>query len=116
MNDSELKTLLRNTPVPERSEEYWNDFPRSVRVQLRRERRQLAPQKNRRLRLEWAGGFALGVVLTLLCVQYHPLQKASASITRHEHQLQAQVAQIETNLHLLMFNPHGMGYLLAEAN
>jgi hypothetical protein len=116
MNDSELKSLLRNAPVPERSEEYWNDFPSQVRVQLRRNRRESAPRHAVRVRLAWVGGFALGVVLTAMCLQFRPLQKASAAITRREHQFNAQVAQIESGLHLLMFNPHGMGYLLAEAN
>jgi len=116
MNDSELKARLRNAPVPERSEEYWDDFPGQVRRQLRRERREFTPRSAWRLRLAWAGGFALGVALTLVCFQFHPLQKASAALTRHEHQFHAQVAQIESGLHLLMFNPHGMGYLLAEAN
>ena len=59
---------------------------------------------------------ALVVMMALLCHQFHPLQTASAAITKHGRQLHAQVAQIESNLHLLMFNPHGMGYLLAEAN
>ena len=116
MNDSELKSLLRNAPVPERSEEYWDDFPTQVRMQLNRERHEVAPRKAWRPRLAWAGGFALALTLAFVCIQYHPLQKASAAMTRHEKQLHAQMAQIENGLHVLMFNPHGMGYLLADAN
>ena len=118
MNDSELKSLLRNAPVPERSEEYWDDFPAQLRMQLRRERHEVAPLNTRPLnawrpRLAWAGGFALAV---FMCIQFHALQHASAAITKHERQLHTQVAQIESGLQLLMFNPHGMGYLLADAN
>jgi hypothetical protein len=113
MNDSELKSLLRNAPVPERSEEYWDDFPSRVRVQLHRERLETLPRNAWRPRLAWAGGFTLAL---FVCIQFRALQHASAAIDQHERQLHAQVAQIESNLHLLMFNPHGMGYLLAEAN
>ncbi|MDR3458708.1 MAG: hypothetical protein P4N60_14760 [Verrucomicrobiae bacterium] len=116
MNDSELKARLQNTPVPERSEEYWDDFPARVRVQLHRERRESAPRTAWRPRLSWAGGFALAAVLAFVCIQFQPLQRASAAITQHERQLHAQAAQMKSNLQLLMFNPHGMGYLLAEAN
>lgn len=113
MNDSELKARLRNAPVPERSDEYWDDFPARVRMQLNRERHESAPRRAWRPRLAWAGGFALAV---FMCVQFHAFQHASTVLARHERQFHAQVAQIETNLHLLMFNPHGMGYLLADAN
>ena len=36
MNDFELKSKLKNVPVPERTEGYWDDFPARVRSQLRR--------------------------------------------------------------------------------
>ena len=35
MNDSELQQKLKALPVPERTEEYWNDFPEHVSRQLR---------------------------------------------------------------------------------
>ena len=36
MNDFDLEAKLKRVLVPERSEEYWSDFPSRIRVQLRR--------------------------------------------------------------------------------
>lgn len=114
MNDFELESKLKSLRVPERPEEYWNDFPSRVRVQLPRERQEFAPQSAWRLRLAWAGGFALAVALVLVCVQYHPLQAMSLAITKQQRQFHAQLARLDTGLHKLMLNTDGMGYLLNE--
>ena len=116
MNDFELESKLKSLRVPERPEEYWNDFPSRVRVQLTSERREFAPQSVRRPRLAWAGGFALAVALVFVCVQFHPLQTASLAITKQQRQFHAQLARLDAGLHVLMLNTGGMGYLLTEAN
>jgi hypothetical protein len=116
MNDSELKSALQSVRVPERSAEYWNDFPPDIRRQLPRMQREFAPRSVWRPRLQWAGGLALAVALMYVGERFHPLETASQAITKHERNLRVQVAQLESGLRLLMFNPHGMGYLLAEAN
>ena len=114
MNDFELESKLKSVRVPERPEEYWNDFPSRVRVQLPHERREFAPQSAWRPRLAWAGGFALAVALVLVCIQYHPFQAISLAITKQQHQFHAQLARLDTGLHKLMLNTDGMGYLLNE--
>lgn len=116
MNDSDLEAKLRSVPLPERPDDYWDDFPGRVRMQLHRERPEPASRQAWRPRLGWAGGLALASVLAFVCIQYHPLQTASATITKDERNLRRQLAQLDTGLHVLMLNPHGMGYLLAEAN
>ena len=116
MNDSDLEKRLKSVRVPERSEDYWEDFPSRVRVQLRRERVTSTPQTIWRLRPAWAAGFALAVVLIFACVQFHPLQTVSLAIAKKENHFRAQLAQLDTGLHRLMLNTDGMGYLLAEAN
>jgi len=116
MKDFELESKLKSVRVPERPDEYWNDFPARVRVQLRRERREFAPQSAWRPRLAWAAGFALAVALVFVCLEFHPLQTTTTAIAWHEQHLRAHLAQLETGLHRLMLNTDGMGYLLAEAN
>ena len=116
MNDFELESKLKSVRVPERPEEYWNDFPSRVRVQLRRERGEFTPQSVWRPRLAWAGGLALAVALVFVCVQFHPLQTASLAITKQQRHFQAQLARLDAGLHVLMLNTDGMGYLLTEAN
>jgi hypothetical protein len=116
MNDFDLESKLRSVPMPERTEDYWSDFPARVRLQLPKERREFAPRNVWRPRLQWAGGLALALALMWVGERYQPLQAASQAITRHEQQIRTQLARLEAGVRILVFNPHGMGYLLAEAN
>ncbi len=116
MNDFDLETRLKSVQPPERPEEYWNDFPARVRVQLRPARPEFTPRSVWRLRLQWAGGLALALALVYVGERFHPLETASVALTRHEQHFRAQLAQLNAGLHKLMLNTHGMNYLLAEAN
>ena len=116
MKKFDLDEKLKSVPVPERTEDYWQDFPSQVRVNLCRAAPAFVPQNPWRPRLAWAGGLAAALALVFVCIQYHPLKTASVAITKHERHFHAQLARLDAGLHVLMFNPHGMGYLLAEAN
>jgi hypothetical protein len=116
MNDLDLELKLKSVRVPDRPDEYWENFPSRIRVQLRRDRLEFAPQSAWRPRLAWAGGFAMAVVLAFVCVQFHPLQTVSLAIVKQQRHFHAQLARLDTGLHKLMLNTDGMGYLLAEAN
>ena len=116
MNDFELESKLKSVRVPERPDEYWDDFPSRVRVQLPRERREFAPQSAWRPRPAWAGSFALAAALVFVCVEFHPLQSVSLAIAKQQRQVHAQLARLDAGLHALMLNTDGMGYLLTEAN
>ena len=116
MNDFDLDSKLKSVPLPERPDEYWNEFPSGVRVQLHHARREPAPPSAGRPRLAWAGGFALAVALVFVCVQYHPLQTMALAFTKQQRHFHAQLARLDAGLHVLMLNTDGMGYLLTEAN
>ena len=116
MNDFELESKLKSVRVPGRPEEYWNDFPSRVRVQLRREHRGFAPQNTWRPRFAWAGGLALAVALVFACVEFRPIQTVSLAITKQQRQFHTQLAKLDAGLHKIMLNTDGMGYLLTEAN
>jgi len=114
MNDFDLESKLKSLRVPARTEEYWNDFPSQVRVQLRQARPELSERSFGGLRFAFAGGFALALIL--VCIEFHPLQTVSLAIAKQERHLHTQLARLDTGLHKLMLNTDGMGYLLAEAN
>ena len=116
MNNSELKAKLHSVRVPERSGEYWEDFPAQVRRNLSGVAPQPVAENLWRPRLAWAGGLAFALALIFLSVQFHPLQTASAALTKQERHFRTQVAQLETGLQKLMCNTHGMGHLLADVN
>jgi len=114
MNDFGLESKLKSLRVPERTQEYWNDFPSQVRVQLRRSRPEFSPRSFSSLRFACGGGFALALVM--VCFQFHPLQTVSLAIAKQERHFHTQLARLDTGLHKLMLNTDGMGYLLTEAN
>ena len=114
MNDFDLEAKLKSVPMPERGEEYWEHFPTRVRMNWQRSRRESPARAARSPRLAWAGGLALVLVIGVLCVHFVVLQNASRAVTRHEKHLRTQLARLDTGLHVLMFNPHGMGYLLND--
>lgn len=114
MNDFDLETKLKSIRVPKRPDEYWEDFPSRLRVQLRRERLEFSRPGAWRPRLAWTGGFALAVALVFVCIEYHPLQTMSLAIAKQERHVHMQLARLDTGLHKLMLNTDGMGYLLAE--
>jgi hypothetical protein len=114
MNDFDLESKLKSLRVPERTEEYWNDFPAEVRLKLNRSSSELPPRSAGGWQLVWAGGMAL--VLVLVCLEFHPLQTVSLAIAKQERHFHMQLARLDTGLHKLMLNTDGMGYLLTEAN
>jgi hypothetical protein len=69
MKPSELAELLKSSRVPERSTEYWDDFPGRVTIRLRREDRGARQPKPwvRRPALRIA---ALGVCLVAVCLLF----------------------------------------------
>ena len=117
MNDFDLESRLKSVPVPERTEEYWEEFPSQIRVQLRR-RPSPAPARRALLRplLIWSMDFALAVALIFVCVECHPLQTFSAAVTRQHNYWHRQFAQFDAGLHKLVLNTDGMGYLIVDAN
>jgi hypothetical protein len=114
MNDLDLESKLKSLRVPEWTEEYWNDFPSLVRVQLNHSRPEVSPHPAGGWQFAWAGCFALALIL--VCFQFHPLQTVSLAIAKQERHFHMQLARLDTGLHKLMLNTDGMGYLLAEAN
>jgi hypothetical protein len=116
MNDFDLESKLKSVPVPERPEEYWNDFPSRVRVQLSRPQVEFRPSRAPRLRPVLGWNFAVAAILVLLCLQYRPVQAASAALVRYERGVHAQLARLDTGLRRVMLNTDGMGYLLADPN
>jgi hypothetical protein len=116
MNNFDLEAKLKSIPLPERAEDYWKHFPAQVRANLRRAAVKSAAENLWLPCLAWSGGFALAVALVFVCLQFHPLQTVSVAINKQERHFHAQLAQLDTGLHTLMLNTHGMGYLLGEAN
>lgn len=107
MNDFELESKLKAVQVPERPADYWEEFPSSVRMQLRRklEVRRERPLPN----LAWAAG--LGLACLILALSFFP---AVNSFFKHERAFRRDLAELPHHLRVLMADEHGMHYLIAD--
>jgi len=114
MNDFELESKLKTVPVLERPENYWEDFPARVRVQLHR----IAPQADLAEyglpQFAWRLGASFACLAVGLLVLGRPLQAASNAIFKNERTIRQQLAELPHHLRVLMADEHGLHYLVAE--
>ena len=109
MTDFDLESKLKSVPVPERSSEYWENFPAQVRITLRRGPVEFTPRRSRLPRLAWRVSFALACVI--FCLASWPTFHAAVQNGRKLHR---ELARLPSNLRVLMQDDHGMHYLIAD--
>jgi hypothetical protein len=114
MNDADLKSRLKNVPVPERTEEYWDDFPARVRGRLRRPAPAAQLNENWRPQFAWKFAVATACLIFVLFVFNQPLKVASAVIFHQEKAMRHQLAELNQHLRVFMADDHGMYYLVAD--
>jgi len=108
MNDTELNQLLRSVPPPARTAEFWEDFPRRVRVRSRTARVRALPPP-RHPALIWAGGLAMASLMGLLLwAGDHQLRQVFTP------SLQQDLAKLPTNLKTFMQDEHGEHKLIVD--
>ena len=109
MNDFELESKLKAVRVPAKPDEYWEDFPAQVRLQLSRPVSQERRQPRRMPQWAWSSGLALACVMSCLV-----LWPALHAVAKDERALQRDAARLPHQLHVLMADEHGMQNLVAE--
>jgi hypothetical protein len=108
MNDFDLEAKLNAVQIPERTEEYWDDFPSRVRVQLGR----TIPQESARWQggLQWRWGLAMAGVLFVLSLA--PVLRAAV---KDEQALRRDAEKFPQKVHALMADEHGMQNLITDS-
>jgi hypothetical protein len=114
MNDWELEKTLKGAPLPERPDEYWENFPAQVRWQLHRAAPESAGRTAGRPQLVWKAGFGLACLLLGLVAINQPLRAASRVLFKDEGILRHNLAQLPNHLRTFMADEHGLHYLIAE--
>jgi hypothetical protein len=114
MNDSELQQKLKALPVPERTEEYWNDFPQSVSRQLRKPVIRAEVDERWRTRVACQFAASAACLFVGLLVLNQPLRAASSAVVKQEIALRHELNTLPRNLRILMADEHGMHYLIAD--
>jgi hypothetical protein len=113
MNDFELESKLKSVPVPERSEDYWENFPSQVRRQLRRTTPEQVVRENRLPQFAWKMSVGFACLVLVLFVLDQPLKAASGAIFKNERIIRQQLAELPNHLRVFMADEHGMDYLVA---
>ena len=114
MNDADLNARLKRVRVPERSDDYWENFPSQVRFQLRRAAPSQEIQENRLPRFAWKVGVSFACLIVGLLVLSQPLKAASSALFQKEQFVRQQLAALPGHLRVLMADEHGLHYLVAE--
>ena len=109
MKPFDLDSQLKRVPVPQRPDEYWEVFPRRVRVRVTVSRMAREPFPSRRPQWAWAGGFAGALVLALLIWGgQHQFEHFFS------HALRQDLAQLPQNLKTFMSDEHGQHALVSD--
>ena len=114
MNDADLKNRLKNIPVPERTEEYWEDFPTRLRGQLRRPALPAELEENWLPQFAWKFAACTACLILGLFIFNQPLKAASNAIFKKELAMRHQLTSLPQHLRVLMADNHGMYYLVAD--
>lgn len=114
MNNFDLESKLISVRVPERTEDYWENFPAQVRVQLPRTRPKHELRESRLPQFAWSFGLGLACILVSLLVFNTPLKAASSALSQKEKFVRQQFAALPHQLRTLMADEHGLHYLIAE--
>ncbi|HXB61140.1 MAG TPA: hypothetical protein VNU95_16325 [Candidatus Acidoferrales bacterium] len=109
MSDFELESKLKSVRVPEKTDEYWEDFPGRVRSQLRRPA--IVERTRTHWMPQWAWSSGLAAACVVLCLSLWP---AFQTVVKDERTIQQDAARFPHQLHLLMADEHGMQYLVSE--
>lgn len=109
--DSELKSVR----IPERGEEYWENFPRRVTSELGKAE-PTAPMLDPWLHpLAWVGGAAVACLALALTLGFSSAPKVLAYAVHHNKQeIRTTLNEFSEHVETLMQNEHGMEWLLAD--
>jgi hypothetical protein len=115
MKDSDLESKIKAMRVPERGEDYWEEFPQRVLAELR------AAPVERPARRDFMGGFLLAGRMALACLmlgfclwQSRMPKALSHALIKDEKELCHSVERFHDNLGRLMQDEHGLHRLIED--
>jgi hypothetical protein len=115
MNEFDLNATLKAAKTPEPSEEYWNDFPRQVSAQLRREpvTQRTSPLWLPRL----AGGFATmaACLVITFAIGHWRGQASSQDVLQSPKLIRETMAMFPNRVRAIVQDEHGLNLILSES-
>jgi hypothetical protein len=110
MNDLDLTRNLKAIQVPERSDEYWDDFPSRVRIQLAWP--VLVERARWHGRPRWGWNARLAMACVLLFFSLVPVFHAAL---KDDRLLRLRAEQLSQNMRVFMADEHGMQNVIADS-
>ena len=120
MNDAELNRILKAVELPQRSKEYWEEFPRQVARQLNSPGPPDPRPANWLLRLAWAGGLAAVCVLAGFLIGHHFGQKqietadANGQVLQSEKLIREVMAMFPNRVRAIVKDDSGLQLVLSD--
>jgi hypothetical protein len=114
MNDFDLNAKLKGVPLPERAEDYWENFPAQVRRQLRRATPPPEVCESWRPRFAWNLGAGFACLAIGLFMIGQPLKAASRIVSQKEKLISQQLAALPHYFRAFIADENGLHYLVAE--
>jgi hypothetical protein len=110
MNNFDLDSQLKALRTPERSEEYWEDFPRRVTGELRRRPLSRPARSSSWLKqVAWGFSLAFGCFVLGYCLGHNDVSRGiSRAWLENQREIVKLHAQIRT------FDEHGVRKLLTD--
>jgi hypothetical protein len=116
MNDSDLERKLKSAHAPERTEEYWGDFPRQVMAQLR------ANPELRPHRAQWKPKLAWGIGIAFACLMIGfavghwrgRTESDSFALLQNEKMLREVLTMFPNRIRAIEQDEHGVRLVLSD--
>jgi hypothetical protein len=115
MKRFDLDTELKSAHIPERGEEYWENFPRRVTSELRTTEPQAVAPRALLHVMAWGGGIAFACLALGLTLGFSSAPRMiSCAMLHNKQEIRTTLTQFSERLETLMQNEHGMEWLLAD--
>jgi hypothetical protein len=114
MNNSDLDSILKKARVPERPDDFWEDFPRQVVSRLNRVRTQDSPAE-RPLFARWAWGLAMAACVVIAFAAGHwSGQKDSVDVLASIKLVDETLAMFPHRVRAIVEDEHGLNLVLSD--
>jgi hypothetical protein len=115
MKRFDLDAELRSARVPERGEEYWENFPQRVALELQSTEPQASAPNAWLHLMTWSGGAAVACLALALTLGFSSAPKViSCAMLHNKQEIRTTLTQFSERVETLMQNEHGMQWLLAD--
>lgn len=114
MNDPELNAILKAVRLPESATNTWEDIPRTVLAELRRDSRTGRPSAWRRLQLSWGFALATAAVLLAFTLGYWRGQAPGPDVLQDAKFLRETLALFPHQVRAIVKDEQGVSLVLSD--